>query len=214
MPDYSTVIARGTATTTFALLGQSNAVGYANIGDNATKTVEGTLWRNGVQRTAYGFSSEVSVETILAPSRTCIKRAYNGSSIQEWLDTYLDEAFADAVTAGVTPSVTIWIQGEADSKTLEDAEAYGGRLETMLDRIIAEWGPQRFIMPLLSTLGPARQHYPQLNAGVATLRDSRSDLFTHATDDIPKHTDNLHYSRKGQDMLARIFRAQMVGWGL
>lgn len=213
---YSTVQLRGSANTIVALHGQSNALGSGSD-PVPVKAVEGTFYLKGIVETNYGHAGGVScsVETLLAPNRTLLKRAVGGTSVQQWLDTYQPLALADAVTAGVTPTVTIWIQGEADCKNLTDVNAYIAKLTTLFSNFESAWGSQLFIIPLLSGLPVGT--YPNMtdwNSAITTFAAGRSDVLLIETSDLEKRVDEVHYSRNGYDALARRIRAELVSRGL
>jgi hypothetical protein len=202
---------RGTAATQIALMGQSNAVGIS--GATGPVVAPGELWVSGVQVTGYATQA-TSVESLLSPNRRVTKYAISSTGIESWLDTHLDAAFGHAATAGIVPSVTIWIQGEADATDSERAALYPTRWATLTGRVEAEWGPQTWLIGALSTLPSGTYpHMSEINAVFDGFAASHADAEVIATAGFEKQGDLVHYTRRGADAFARACRDALVRRG-
>jgi hypothetical protein len=194
--------------THIALLGQSNALGSTDSPPTYAVPELGELWIRGARKLNYGHQDRVGVEQLLEPSRKLSKVAWGGTDIAEWLDFRLDIAFADTADAGLTPTITIWIQGESDANDAAKAAAYEAHLTELLGRVDAEWGVQDLIVvPLLSGSQPYRD---QVNAAIEAVAVARGDMVALATDGIPKDADGVHYSRAGFEILAARIKAEII----
>lgn len=210
---------RGSAASVVAILGQSNGAGSTLAVPVPTGSVPATgeLWIGGVEQSDYGaVADRVAVETLLAPNRRVTKSAIVNTSIAEWLGGLLDDAFDHATAANLVPAVTLWIQGEKDSRVEGGFATYAASLTTLIATIDAEWGAQTLIViPLLSLLPP--ETYPEMatvNAAFATVAAADSRVVLIPTSDLQKQGDNVHYTRKGYDDLAIRIRTALVERGL
>lgn len=194
----------GIAATVIALFGQSNALGLAGATPVPSSAVDGELWIDGAQVATYGTTGNVSIEPSITPERSVIKRAVGGSPIADWVSTYLPLLIADAVAADLDPSVSIFVQGEADAKTAPLAAAWPTAADTLFAACTAAWGPQLFVVPKLSGLPVGT--YPEMdawNAGLVAFAAVRSDVLLVETSDLEKLGDSVHYSRTGYDALGQ-----------
>lgn len=210
---------RGSAATAIAILGQSNGEGHPDATPVPTRTISATgeLWIDGVDQSAYGaVEDRVAVESLLAPSRRVTKSAQSNTSIAEWLGGLLDDAFGHAEDASLAPTVTLWIQGERDSREEGGWATYATSLGALLDAVETEWGAQTLIViPYLSGL-PADPYtrMGEVNAAFDAVAAARANVVLIETADLEKQGDNVHYTRAGYDRLAVRIRDALVEHGL
>lgn len=201
-----------------AILGQSNGRGSRQATPIPTYAVPepGQLWVEGVRQTHYGADDRVAVEQLLEPARRVTKSAVQGSSIADWLDEHLDDAFDDAAAAGLTPSVVVWVQGEQDSSEAGGWPTYPEDLAELRGRIGDEWGVQAlFVAPLLSMVSPAvAPRQGEINAAFEAAALDDPIVRTIETAGLAKQADGVHYSRPGYAGLAELIVDVLDGEGL
>lgn len=132
------------------LCGQSNCQGFltgaaTSLPDNdlegdpivKTKPAGVTFYEDGLSVADWTnpFGPEVGIASVLQDC-TIIKKGENGTTISSWSSGagHMVDFTTDWSTAGVTPDVIVWVQGEADSDIEATANAYYGQLFTLLGR--------------------------------------------------------------------------------
>lgn len=207
---YSTIAPRGTASSVIGIWGQSNVLGVA--GD--VKAVEGRLILDGVELASY--DATIGSEGLLAPNRTVIKRGVGGTSLAQWQSTYFPLALADVTThtAGSMDAL-VWVQGERDARSDGGYATYAVDCGASFDTVAAATGCGLFILLYLS--GLPSLDYPEMaamNAQFDAMVAARSDTIVLPTAGYEKQGDNIHYTRAGQDSIAKAVRAALVARGL
>lgn len=152
-------------------------------------------WMNCATRRIGGYFG-VDLGLRWATQRRVLLVARGGTGITSWLaagNQMYDAVRAQALIAGVVSPITwVWIHGESDSLVEADANAYQGRLTTVVNGVVATYGtPDRFIItgvplgagPFTSTVLAAQQAVAAAFAFGRFI--STSDLAT---------TDGTHYT--------------------
>lgn len=113
----------------------------------------------------------------------------------QWM-TFLrtQETAMNAKLAGI-----VWIQGNNDAANLGRANAYGGRLQKLFDRIRAAFSTALVITyDRLAEVGGTNPQKKQVRAGQDAVDNRESGIYMVNSDDIPKRTDQpAHYTADG-----------------
>jgi hypothetical protein len=112
----------------------------------------------------------------------------------------------------------VWVQGEQDTNTEANAQAYGGRLTTFISDIRATYGAA---LPFFfSRLSAQQTYYPtNRNAAYLALRQSQQTVAANVSGaylvdiDGPSFTvagDGVHFDANGQQALGAAFAAKLA----
>lgn len=142
--------------------------------------------------------------------------AKGGSSITEWARSNARTSLygsclarAKEAEAGGRLSGVLWYQGESDTDTVADADAWAGRFAQMIDMFRRDLGAPRLPVVVVG-LGdrPRSGPYAERFAAWATVQSAQAALrladqsYVSAAG-LPRNPDELHLSSSGQDVLGR-----------
>lgn len=101
----------------------------------------------------------------------------------------------------------IWAQGEADSKSPENASAYGDRLAEFIQRLRADLGTPELPIVALRVNPP----YPHVEGVRTAIEQTKLAHYAWIDgDDLVKAKDNLHYNVAGQLVLGDRFAKSLM----
>ena len=184
----------------YVLAGQSNANMMAVRGGMARALNEQSsdyvLFEGGVNGSSLTMTSAVRGD-------------WNVNSEGELYDRMVDgvaRAKADAVAAGRTPVVEafFWIQGEADSRTIERASQYEANLTGLVEGIRADLGADvPIFVAELRTRAEGFTFHETVRAAQRSVAEAFDNVHFVDTDAFALKPDGLHYSSIGGRELAR-----------
>jgi len=195
------------------------------------KLLRGEDW-NDFQPHGNRFGPEVAFAHAMAkayPGQTIalVKHAVGGTSLLAWAPDWKEKQAARTANqkAGplykklmeqVKPAASkseveiagvLWMQGERDARFPVVAQQYGENLERLIAALRQDTGVADLPF-ILGQVNPPPKRYP----GVEAVRQAQADVAKAdpkvvlvSTEDLEKHTDNLHYNTAGQLALGKRF---------
>jgi len=213
------------ALTTYILAGQSNMLGRANTSElqaSLQQPYDKALVFDRGKWVAFKpgnqFGPEVTfVRAMAANGRAIgvIKQAKGATSLAvDW------KACAGEQYLGLIRKVTearasrkirlaglIWAQGEADSKSPENASAYGDRLAEFIQRLRADLDTPGLPVVALRVNPP----YPHVEGVRTAIEQTKLAHYAWIDgDDLEKAKDNIHYNVAGQLVLGDRFAKSLM----
>lgn len=186
------LVALGGCPPDILLAGQSNTARELPAAVVGTPITSGTLYADDTGVPATVFPSRLGPAwTFLDSGYTVVRHWEDASRITAWIDGLMDEAITRAQAAGRQPSITLWVQGESDRRTLQRATRYADRFEQLAAQVETDLGPQLFVWP---EIHPSQHlHANIVNGSMAALAASRDDLVVVPTEDLAR-PDGVHYA--------------------
>lgn len=165
------------------------------------------------------FRSGICLTASFAESyaNTCQRRvglipcADGGTALREWQpgEILFDHAVMQAKLAQRTSRICgiLWHQGESDSHTMEEVEAYEGKFFNMLDAMMAELGLPEDTPVILGELTEKLIHRwpytPECNRVLNRIAASRSNIGIAHAKDLDIGPDGIHFTAQSYRVFGR-----------
>lgn len=174
------------------------------------------------------FGPEVSFAHQIAralPNDThiIIKHVATGSSIKQWLPgsqlfngLLRQRGFIkrdiDLASNGLKVDAVIWMQGERDARTRQNATSYEGNLKRFISgiRLKLESRKSPFIMGQINPEDPAFSMIKTVQKAQQNTQRSLPNITLVSTNGLGKIYDHVHYDAKGQIELGKRFARAYV----
>lgn len=177
----------------------------------------------GITRTAFG--PEISLGHELAKRHpdenfAFFKYAVGGTRIVDWLPAKEEENLSDSsggkmslyssfmkdlkrATTGFHPIyiAVLWLQGESDSRTREDAEKYEENLRAFIKVLRENLGREDLFFVIGEVSNVADKYTETVLAAQRRISQTNPHVILLQTQDLGKHPDRLHYNTEGQIQL-------------
>ena len=222
---------------TFLMIGQSNMAGRGQMGllppivNDRVRVLKDGQWMPAVE--PVNHDRPFSGESMQLPFADIVQRrtgeavgllpcAEGGSLLRQWAPD--GELFTRAVNAArqaahyAPLSAILWIQGENDGYSLENASSYTDRFLAMLDALTARLGVSpdlpvivAELCPFLdeyNRLAPPEQRVPyfrEISAQLRKLPELRANIRCVHTDGLAGKPDGIHYDTPALRELGRRF---------
>jgi hypothetical protein len=218
------------------MAGQSNMVGWKTSADDLAPRWRGQVknsfvWQKGAWAPLKveggyqkkGFGPELSFahafqETTVNPvgivkvaeNGTFLSREWNPEAEDALLDRLISEARAAMADSKCRLRGLMWMQGEADAITKEDAGAYLGRFRNLITKLRVRLGCPT--LPVIAGLvNPPEDQCPHASKVRKGLSKTEMDyVYTVDCSGLTRRKDALHYDVKGISVLGRKFATELI----
>lgn len=181
--------------------------------DRAIYVGKDTDFRSGICLTA-SFAERYA--DVIQRRVGLIPCADGGTQLRAWQpgEILFDHAVMQAKLAQRSSKICgiLWHQGESDSYSMENVEAYEGRFFNMLDTLIAQLELSENIPVIIGEITEKRvDHWPyspEINRVLHRIAESRSNIAIAAATDLDIGPDNIHFTAASYRVLGcRYFEA-------